>query len=257
MLRGGRLIIETADVEPDEHHARRQTGARSSPCVMLAVTDTGCGIPPEIIGRIFEPFFTTKAPDRGTGLGLSTVYGIVKQSEGDIEVESQPGRGTTFRIYLPRVEEPEESAADRPEPFPAALGAETVLVAEDDANVLQLAREVLRRYGYAVLEAADGLEAVRLGMQHEGEIDLLIADVVMPKLGGRELADRLALHRPGLRTLYISGYTDDSVANHGVATDGPAYLAKPFSAEELARKVREVLDAPREGVEGVEGAEAA
>jgi PAS domain S-box-containing protein len=233
MPRGGRLSVATGEVQSDE-------GGR---WVTLAVTDTGCGMTEEVKAHLFEPFFTTKAPGKGTGLGLSTVYGIVKQSGGHIEVESQPGAGTTFRIYLPRAEGPAEAEG------PAASqvvprGHETVLLAEDEQAVRALARQVLLSGGYAVLEAGDGAQALWLAERHRGPIDLLVTDVVMPGLGGRGLAERLGAARPGLKVLYLSGYTDDAVVRHGVSREAVQFLPKPFSAAALAQKVREVLDGP-------------
>ncbi len=195
--------------------------------------------------HIFEPFFTTKGPGEGTGLGLATVYGAVKQAGGYVYVYSEPGRGTAFTIYLPSVEEaaPEWAPdADLPE---ESRGGETVLLAEDEESVRTLTRVVLEMHGYTLLEAGDGEEAVRVCGEHEGRIDLLISDVVMPGLGGRELADRVAAMRPGLRILYLSGYTDDAVVRHGVLQAETAFLQKPFTVDALACKVREVLDGPR------------
>jgi PAS domain S-box-containing protein len=231
MPRGGRLSIVTRD-----------EAARGS--VLLAVTDTGCGMTDEVKAHLFEPFFTTKGPGRGTGLGLSTVYGIVKQSGGSIEVESQPGAGTTFRVYLPRAEGAAEE--ERPADGPTAAsppGHETVLLAEDEAGVRALARQVLQSSGYTVLEARDGTHALLLAEQYRGAIDLLVTDLVMPGLDGRGLAVRLCAARPGLRVLYLSGYTDDAVVRRGVSQDAVYFLAKPFSPAALAQKVREVLNA--------------
>jgi PAS domain S-box-containing protein len=233
MPRGGRLSVVTREAERDE-------GGR---WVALAVTDTGCGMAEEVKAHLFEPFFTTKAPGQGTGLGLSTVYGIVKQSGGHVEVESQPGAGTTFTIYLPRVEgsgEAETSAG----PPAVPPGHETVLLAEDEQAVRSLARQVLLSGGYTVLEAGDGAQALWLAERHGGPIHLLVTDVVMPGLGGRGLAERLCAARPGLKVLYLSGYTDDAVVRHGVSREAVHFLPKPFSAAALALKVREVLDGP-------------
>ncbi len=242
---GGRLTIETANVDLDEAHARAHAGTRPGSYVMLRASDTGCGMDADTVSRIFEPFFTTKGPDRGTGLGLSTVYGIVKQSDGDVSVESELGRGTTFRIYLPRVEEAVSAVEAAPARAGPSRGSETILLVEDEAGVRELAREILRMNGYTVLEAADGGEGLRIGERHAGPIHLLMTDVVMPRMGGRELAQRLARRRPDMRVLYMSGYTDDATLPHGVIEADTAFLQKPFAAGTLARKVREVLDAPR------------
>ena len=198
----------------------------------------------ETQAHLFEPFFTTKERGKGTGLGLATVYGIVQQSGGHIRVNSATDRGSTFLIYLPRVEAPEDGAqgADRPLlPHPSP-GTETVLLAEDEEVVRRLAREILTGNGYKVLEAGNGREALLLSEAHRGEIHLLLTDVVMPKINGRELSERIRLLRPGLRILYMSGYTDDAIFRHGILEDGIPFLQKPFSPEALARKVREVLD---------------
>ncbi|HYT83053.1 MAG TPA: response regulator [Gemmatimonadales bacterium] len=244
MPEGGKLTIETANAVMDEAYVRDHPLAKPGPYVMLAVSDTGAGMDEQTQRRIFEPFFTTKEPGKGTGLGLATVYGIVKQSGGFIWVYSEPGHGTTFKIYLPRVAEPVETVTP-----PAALGeslrgSETVLLAEDAAAVRAVTRQVLDRLGYTVLEAPNGAAALHLATKHHGPIHLLLTDVIMPELGGRQLAQQLIALRPELRVLYASGYTDDAVVRHGVLTPGVAYLQKPFTPDVLARKVREVLDSP-------------
>jgi len=197
--------------------------------------------------HLFEPFFTTKEQGKGTGLGLSTVYGIVKQSGGDIRVESAVGRGTAFAIYLPRV--PDEMKVVQPDHVRAtrARGLETVLLVEDEPMVRKLAREVLQSQGYTVLESSTGSEALRICQEHPGPIHLLLTDVVMPGLSGRETAERLIPLRPAMKALYMSGYTDDAIVRHGVLEADTAFLHKPFTPEVLACKVREVLDAPQRG----------
>jgi CheY-like chemotaxis protein len=210
---------------------------------MLAITDTGCGMTPKVRNRIFEPFFTTKEAGKGTGLGLATVYGIVKQNNGCIWVYSEPGRGTTFKIYIPLMEtgRTEESA---PAPSRKSLeGQETVLLVEDSAGVRGAARQILLRQGYQVLQCSDGDAALALLSQSGQEIHLLLTDIVMPGINGRELAARVQARCPGVRTLYMSGYPDQAVVDQGVLKPGMAYLQKPFSPLSLATKVRVVLDA--------------
>jgi len=243
MPTGGRLTVETANVEHDPEYARDREAAAVRRFAMLAVTDTGCGMDEATKARIFEPFFTTKETGKGTGLGLATVYGIVKQAGGFIWVYSEPGQGTSFKIYLPAVDATAErttAAATTPAP----RGTETVLLVEDAAAVRAVTKQILERQGYTVLEAPDGEAGLRLAQRHRGVIHLLLTDVVMPRVGGRELAEQLARLRPDVKVLYASGYTDDSVVRHGILESGTAYLQKPFSPESLARKVRDVLDAP-------------
>jgi len=242
MATGGRLTVETANAEHDPEYARDHEAAAVRRFAMLAVTDTGCGMDEATKARIFEPFFTTKEPGKGTGLGLATVYGIVQQAGGFIWVYSEPGQGTSFKIYLPEVDATAERATAAA-PTPAPGGTETVLLAEDAGAVRAVAKQVLERQGYTVLEAPDGEAALRLAQRHRGVIHLLLTDVVMPRVGGRELAEQLARIRPDVKVLYVSGYTDDSVVRHGILESGTAYLQKPFSPESLARKVRDVLDA--------------
>jgi hypothetical protein len=239
---GGKLTIETANIDHDPEQARQRRPDGSKRFVMLAVTDTGTGMDEPTKAKIFEPFFTTKQPGKGTGLGLATVYGIVTQAEGFIWVYSELGHGTSFKIYLPRVDGVAATAAaaghaDLPR------GTETVLLVEDAAAVRGVAKQTLERQGYTVLEASNGEDALHLAERHHGVIDLVLTDVVMPRLGGRELAERLLSVRPDTHVLYMSGYTDDSVVRHGILEGGVAYLQKPFSPEGLALKVREVLDA--------------
>src|SRR5881296_3818073 len=240
MPTGGRLTIEVANVDMDETYVRGHAPAGPGRYVMLALSDTGIGMDQQTKARIFEPFFTTKAPGKGTGLGLATVYGIVKQSGGFIWVYSEPGHGTSFKIYLPRVDEPVSPAGA---PAPQVVGgSETVLVVEDVAAVRAVTRQMLERQRYCVLEAANGATALSLARQHQSAIHLLVTDVVMPEVSGRELADQLVQLRPDMRVLFMSGYTDDAVVRHGILQEGIAYLQKPFTPDTLARKVRAVLD---------------
>ena len=241
MPAGGRLAVETENVTLDAGYAAAHPEARAGEFVRLAVTDTGCGMDAATRARVFEPFFTTKG-ERGTGLGLATVFGIVKQSGGHVEVYSEVGIGTVFKVYLPRDREPAAAGRSGVRPPPAARGRETVLLAEDEDGVRGLARLVLERAGYTVLEAPDGGAALALGGGHAGPIHLLVTDVVMPGMGGRELAGRLTTLRPGIGVLFLSGYTDDTVVRHGVLEEDVAFLQKPFSPAALAQKVREVLD---------------
>jgi PAS domain S-box-containing protein len=245
MPNGGTLTIATANVTLDEAFVREHSDAGPGPHVMLSVSDTGAGMSADVKARLFEPFFTTKESGKGTGLGLSTVYGIVRQSGGSISVESGLGRGTTFRILLPRVLDAEASAPGDTSHPGTLRGTETVLVAEDSQPVRQLAVRVLQGYGYTVLSAPDRDSAVRLAAEHAGPIHLLVTDVIMPDGGGPALAARMTVARPHLRVLYVSGYTDDAIAHHGVLEPGIALLQKPFTPISLARKVREVLDRGR------------
>jgi PAS domain S-box-containing protein len=243
MPNGGQLTIETENVELDDSYSQLHSVAKPGAYVMLAVSDTGCGMDASTQARIFEPFFTTKEPGKGTGLGLATVYGVVKQSDGYIWVYSEPGQGTTFKIYLPLaadvVESPKVQAAT---PAPVR-GSETILLVEDEESVRNLVADFLKTTGHTVLEASDGEDAVRLAKAHSNKIDLLVSDVVMPKLSGRELWNDLRKRLPTLKVLFISGYTDDSVVRHGVIDGDVAFLQKPFTMRALAAKIREVLDA--------------
>jgi PAS domain S-box-containing protein len=242
MPQGGRIRIVTANAELSEAEARAHPEVQPGPYVLLAVTDTGCGMDEATQARIFEPFFTTKEPGKGTGLGLAMVYGIVKQSGGHISVRSAPGEGSTFEVYLPCVAAA-SPPADAPPAGPPPRGTETVLLVEDEEAVRTLACQTLEQNGYTVLVAPDGTRAVQLAQQYAGPIHLLVTDVVMPSLGGRELANHLTATRSGLRVLYISGYADDAIFRHGLLSPGVAFLQKPFSPDALALKVREVLDA--------------
>ena len=241
MPRGGTLRIETGNVELDEAYARRHPGASPGRFVVLAITDTGHGMDAAVKARIFEPFFTTKEPGKGTGLGLATVFGIVKQSGGSISVDSAPGQGTTFKVYLPRVDEAVDQAVTPGAPT-VARGSETILLVEDDHEVRALARETLEGNGYVVISAASPAEALRLASSHPGRIHLLVTDVVLPQLSGRGLAERLTSDHRDLRVLYMSGYTDDAMMRHGVLEEGTAFLQKPFTPSALLTKVRERLD---------------
>jgi PAS domain S-box-containing protein len=242
MPQGGRLEVRTARVRLDAEQVRDQPEVQPGCYVLLAVSDTGCGMDTATRARIFEPFFTTKGVGKGTGLGLAMVYGIVKQSGGHVEVETAPGRGTTFRVYLPFAGE--NSADTAPPPLSVALpqGTETVLLAEDEDGVRALVLQVLRRSGYTVLEARDGLEALTLSESHSGPIHLLLTDVVMPRLGGGRLARRVNRQRPDTRVLFMSGFADSTLVRHEVLSGDVDCLLKPFTPEVLARKVRETLD---------------
>jgi PAS domain S-box-containing protein len=241
MPTGGKLTLETADVVVDDEFVQAHVGMKPGAYVMLAASDTGVGMDAETQKRIFEPFFTTKELGKGTGLGLSTVFGIVQQSGGTIWVYSEPGKGTTFKIYLPRVDGEPEARRSRASSY-ARAGNETVLLVEDEDQVRLIAGRILERQGYRVLVAQDPDEAMKLCETHEGRIDLLLTDVVMPRMSGPDLAERLTGMRPQLKVLCMSGYTDDSIVRHGVLKSGIAYLQKPFTPASLTTKVREVLD---------------
>jgi len=250
MPHGGRLTIETSDVELDEDDSRDLEGAPPGKYVMLTVSDTGSGMDIETQAHIFEPFFTTKAPGKGTGLGLATVYGVVKQSDGWIWVDSEPGRGTTFKIHLPRVEESEAEelrAQTQPATVPALAtapkGTETVLVVEDQDGIRDIVGESLRRNGYKVLIAVDGNEALQMASTYSDPIHLLVTDLVMPNIGGQELAQRLTPLRPQMKVLFMSGYSEQSANSEDIASSATV-LQKPFSLDALARNVRRVLDQP-------------
>jgi len=241
MPTGGRITIETANAHLDENYARTHLGVRPGNFVMIAVSDTGHGMDSETRRHIFEPFFTTKERGKGTGLGLATVYGMVKQSGGDIWVYSELGQGTTFKLYFPAVPDSEtESGGDDGEQ-PKARGNETILVVEDEKAVRDLTVKMMQQVGYKVLAAASGAEAIEISRSFSGHIALLLTDVVMPNMSGRQLADVLLVARPGIRVLYLSGYTENTVVHHGVLDAGVDFLPKPFSREVLAKKVREIL----------------
>ncbi len=245
MPRGGKLTIETRNVTLDAQCQQRHLPVTPGDYVMLAVSDTGVGMDEATRRRIFEPFFTTKGVGEGTGLGLATVHGIVKQSGGDIWVYSEPGQGSTFKICLPQVTASVARAIARPiEASKIPRGSETILLVEDDDAVRRLARAMLERTGYRVIPAGNPKEAMRLASGFEGPIHLLLSDVIMPESEGAPLFDRLAKLQPGIRVLYMSGYTDEAIVRHGVLVEGTPFLQKPFTARELTRKVRDVLEAP-------------
>ncbi len=242
MPNGGKLTIETHNVEIDEEYAARHLAVTPGSYVQLVITDTGSGMDEQTKARLFEPFFTTKEKGKGTGLGLSTVYGIVSQSGGSIWVYSELGQGTTFKIYLPRAHSAKAMATRPPGVATRATGTETVLVVEDEEALRKVVRRSLEAAGYTVLTAADGVDALGTAARHAGEIQLLLTDVVMPRMGGRMAAQELVKTRPALRVLYMSGYTADAIVHHGVLDAGTQFIGKPFTGADLTRKVREVLD---------------
>jgi CheY-like chemotaxis protein len=244
MPSGGKLIIETSSVDLDDGYVRGHTGANPGSYVKLSMSDTGIGMNQEVRGHIFEPFFTTKEVGRGTGLGLATVYGIVKQSGGNIWVYSEPGLGTTFSIYLPRIKEATKTASA------AAAGAEypegsgKVLLVEDDGAVRSLMSVILEDCGYAVVEASNGEEGLEIFSNHQSAIDLIITDVVMPRMSGKEMAERIQATRPEMKVLFVSGYTQIAVQHSGLLEGGSNFLQKPFTPKSLARKVQELMRSP-------------
>jgi nitrogen-specific signal transduction histidine kinase len=242
MPQGGKLTIETAVVELDGQYAQRHAEVTPGKYVVLAVSDTGCGMDDKTKAHIFEPFFTTKGPGKGTGLGLATVYGIVKQSGGHVWVYSEVGKGSSFKIYLPFIREKASSGSSLPGSSKVPLGTETILLAEDEDAVRTITKHALAMFGYTVLEARNGIEAIRLCQQHQGPIHVIVSDVVMPELGGRQLVEMITSLKPDIKVLFLSGYTDDAVVRHGVLEAETAFLQKPFTPGALARKVREVLD---------------
>jgi two-component system cell cycle sensor histidine kinase/response regulator CckA len=241
MRGGGRLTLEARNVDLDEPHGHEHLGGLSGAHVLLAISDTGVGMDRATQQLIFEPFFTTKPKGQGTGLGLATVFGIVKQSGGSISVHSEPGEGTTFRVYLPRTDEVETHEAPR-SAASSLEGTETILVAEDEEQVRDVVRRTLEQRGFSVLVACNGHEAIELGGAHPGPIHLLLTDVVMPGLSGRQLADRLSPLRPSMKIVYMSGYTENALASHDAGDARLVLLPKPFTPEALLRKVRDTLD---------------
>jgi two-component system, cell cycle sensor histidine kinase and response regulator CckA len=243
MPNGGKLTIETGAVHLNESFSAGQLGVPPGQYVTISIADTGTGMDPETQSHLFEPFFTTKNPGRGTGLGLATAYGIIRQSGGAIGIQSELGRGTIARIYLPEAEDKAATAA--PDQIPAFMpltGGETILLVEDEARVRKLILDVLTGRGYKVLEATRGEEALRLCRQHRKQIDLAVVDVVMPEMSGPDLVRQMSPLCPSIRVLYISGYTDEAIVHHGIPESGAAFLQKPFVPDQLARKIREVLD---------------
>jgi CheY-like chemotaxis protein len=242
MPEGGGLTIETADVDLDDVFVAQHRGARAGKHVLIAVSDTGSGMDEETRTHLFEPFFTTKPFGKGTGLGLATVYGVVKQSRGSIWVYSEPGKGSTFKIYLPFA----KGTAEPPPPpvdQQALRGTETVLVVEDKVEVRGVIEKTLRRHGYTVIAAAGSAEAIAAAQAHEGPIHAMLTDVILPGASGREIARQVVATRPSLRVLYMSGYTDEVIAHHGMLEAGLAFVQKPFTGDLLARRIREVLAA--------------
>jgi signal transduction histidine kinase len=242
MPNGGKLTIETGTVQLSENFSAQQLGVPPGSYVTLSVTDTGIGMDEATQSHMFEPIFTTKNPGRGTGLGLATAYGIIRQSGGAIQILSELGKGTTARIYLPLAKAALPSSADKAAHAGPLTGVETILLVEDEARVRKLIVDVLTARGYRVLEATRGEEALRLSRTHQGQIDLMVVDVVMPEISGPELVRQISPQRPGTHVLYISGYTDEAIVHHGIPETGAAFLQKPFLPDALARKVREVLD---------------
>jgi len=244
MPKGGRLTVETVNVELDSTYARDHVSVKPGSYVMLAVSDSGIGMSPETVAHIFEPFYTTKGSGQGTGLGLSTVYGIVKQSGGYIWVYSEPGKGTTFKVYLPRVEAQVEAKPEVVEVGSAGKGSETILLVEDEEAVRELASRILSAKGYSVVAAKSTKEAEQFAEKHGAKIHLLLTDIIMPGTSGRELAKRITARHPRTRVLYMSGYTDNVLAQGGVLEAGLSFLQKPFTPGALVQKVRDVLDSP-------------
>jgi two-component system, cell cycle sensor histidine kinase and response regulator CckA len=243
MPQGGRLTVEAANVKLDRPLTGRPAGIAPGEYVRLAVSDTGSGMNAETQAHIFEPFFTTKEPGKGTGLGLFTVYGIVSQNDGSMQVESASGIGTKFTVYLPRVNTPAAEVEVEASPQPSPHGGETILLVEDEAAVRELVRQVLQAMGYTVLEAANGEQALQLSRVHRGPIHLLLADVVLPGLSGPEVADQLTSTRPEIHVIYMSGYVQDTIKRYGILERQRVFLQKPFTPAALLASVREALDA--------------
>jgi CheY-like chemotaxis protein len=242
MPKGGKLMLETANVTLDQTYAEQHPGIKPGPHVMLAVSDTGTGMDQETQSHLFEPFFTTKELGKGTGLGLSTVFGIVKQSGGSIWVYSELGKGTTFKVYLPRIDQAAPASAATGDAGRQLRGTETILLVEDSESVQKLICAVLAQQGYTVLTAGDGESALRLLHQHQGPLHLLMTDVVLPGMGGPEIAAQVSQARPGIKVLFCSGYTERGVIENGALASGSAFLQKPFTPESLGRKIRDVLE---------------
>jgi signal transduction histidine kinase len=247
MPRGGKITIQTNNAELDEHYASEHLGVTTGPYVMVAVTDTGIGMDKETQAQVFEPFFTTKERGKGTGLGLSIVFGIVKQSGGHIWVYSEPGKGSTFKVYLPRTNATADTTPSQPPPSEAGGGFETILLVEDDDQVRVVAKGILRRSGYTVLEAPGPGEALLVVEQYGARINLLITDVVLPRMNGPQLVERIRTSRPDIKVLFMSGYTDEAIIQHGILDSGVTFLQKPITPTSLARKVREALGPNRYG----------
>jgi two-component system cell cycle sensor histidine kinase/response regulator CckA len=242
MPKGGKITIQTCNVQRDEGYAMLHPHVKAGRYVMLSVSDTGCGMSEEVKARVFEPFFTTKGPGKGTGLGLATVYGIVTQCGGHCEVDTEPGRGSSFNIYLPAVNGPQTSGDSFHDGTDLPRGKETVMLVEDEDEVRNITRLILQALHYTVLEARSGQEAIRLCESHPGPIDLLVTDVVMPEMGGPQVSELVSARRQSIKTLFLSGYTDDAIVHHGILHSKVAFLQKPFTHVSLANKVREVLD---------------